>query len=72
MRLMNRAAEPSKRPWNWFSLSENTKLLRVIEDEEARKPASKRPAQRPCVTCRESFESTWVGNRMCPRCRAAT
>ena len=26
-------------------------------------------AERPCVRCRKAFESSWSGDRVCPRCR---
>ena len=25
--------------------------------------------ERPCLRCGEGFESTWSGDRICPRCR---
>jgi hypothetical protein len=24
---------------------------------------------RPCMKCREPFESEWIGNRLCEKCR---
>jgi hypothetical protein len=29
------------------------------------------PKMRPCICCRNNFNSTGVANRMCPRCRSA-
>lgn len=26
-------------------------------------------ARRPCLRCREWFDSEWRGNRVCPKCR---
>ncbi len=29
------------------------------------------PAERPCIRCREPFDSTWAGDRICGDCRLA-
>lgn len=28
-----------------------------------------RPAERPCLKCKEAFESEGIGNRLCEKCR---
>ena len=62
------SAEPRARPDNWNRLDEISKLRAVILDEEARKPAKKRPGERRCLTCGKVFVSAWCGNRTCAPC----
>jgi hypothetical protein len=36
--------------------------------DEARRPPQRRPAERLCLSCREPFQSSWIGNRLCRKC----
>ena len=38
-------------------------------DPETREPAET-PKTRLCLMCRDPFESTWAGERVCKRCKA--
>jgi hypothetical protein len=49
-----------------FAMSSRAKTTR---SKSRATPGTKK---RRCLVCKQVFESTWIGNRVCQRCRQST